>query len=33
MVDFLWSNPKAKEKLVAHQGVPVQTADAAFRRN
>jgi hypothetical protein len=33
MVDFLWSNPKAKERVVAHQGVPVQTADAAFRRN
>lgn len=33
LVDFLWANPKAKEKVVAQQGVPVQTAAAAFRRN
>jgi hypothetical protein len=33
LVDFLWASPKAKEKVVAQQGIPVQTADAAFRRN
>jgi hypothetical protein len=33
LVDFLWANPKAKEKVVAQQAVPVQTAAAAFRRN
>lgn len=33
LVDFLWSSPKAKEKVVAQQGIPVQTADAGFRRN
>jgi hypothetical protein len=28
MVDFVWSNPKAKEKLVAQKAVPVQTGRA-----
>ena len=33
LVDFLWSSPKATEKVIAQQAVPVQTADAMLRRN
>jgi hypothetical protein len=28
LVDFVWSNPKANEKLVAQKAVPVQTSGA-----